>query len=265
MNQSIPFHRRGTMSTRIVPVPLPDVLGNFPFPKKYADRIKAAAKVADGVYDAEQEWREAHDEWENFAPAKDQQALEAAIRAGEPDPGTPATDAADRAEHVAWTRLQLAIDDLSGTEKQGDVIREYLEEEAEHLAKHEIARKEAHGVAEEKAAAIMREVEAGSNKPGIASTTMKQYVATRWNDADDRDTLRTPNPGATVGQKRAVEEFNQRILDRWAREANGLPEPGYDVTQARAGELEAAADYGSTEARDELKRRRAASKPAARL
>jgi len=61
--------------------------------------------------------------------------------------------------------------------------------------------------AQQTVAEIMADVEQGSNKPGHASATMKQFVAIRWNEADDRDTLLTAEPGDSkrtqAGHRRA--------------------------------------------------------------
>jgi hypothetical protein len=249
--------RRGQLVERFgVPENLPSDLENFTWPKEYAKRLAEAAKVADALYEAHEAWTAAHEEFEDVAPAADQSALEAAIRAGEPDPGTPATDAADRAEHVAWTRLQLALDDARNATYK-DVLRDYLREQVEHLAAHELTREQAHAEATRKAAELMAEVEQGSNKPGHASATMKQYVAERWSEDDDTDTLLVARDGDSDSRRRAITERNAAILARWRREVNSEPEPAYDITTAKATELGAAVAYGSPTAAAELRRRKA--------
>lgn len=251
--------RRGEIVQRqAVPENLPDELANFTWPKEYAKRLAEVAKVADALYEAHEAWTAAHEEFEDVAPGADQSALEAAIRAGEPDPGTPATDAADRAEHVAWTRLQLALDDARNTTYK-DVLRDYLREQVEHLASHELTREQAHAEATRKAAELMAEVEQGSNKPGRASTVMKQYVAERWSEQDDTDSLIVVQEGDGLSRRTAIEQRNAAILARWRREANGEPEPAYDITEAKASELGAAVAYGSPVAAAELRRRKAAA------
>lgn len=221
----------------IRPETMPDVLGNYTFPKKWADQLAKADTAVDALIDAHTDWTDARDEFEHYAPARDQKALEAAIRAGDPDPGTPETDAADRAEHVAWTRLQLAITDAQKARGHREVIRDYLEAESEALAKHELAREEAHTKASEKARALIEEAEDRSNAPGAASAAMHELTAERW--SPDADTLLTPSLNADKVERAQISQRNAAIIERWKWQAGGEPQPGHDARQAEARELEA--------------------------
>lgn len=239
-----------------IPEHRPSTLDNFTWPKKYADRLAAVDKLTDALAEAHNAWVEAHEEWEHVAPAADQQALVDALRAGKPDPGTAHTDLADRGEHVAWTRFQLALEDAR-TVTSKEVLADYLRNESQHLAAHELKRQEAHAEATRKARELMAAAQDGSNAPGHASTAMKGHVATRWNDDDDTDTLLIPSDSDSSGRRQAIETRNAAILARWAREANSEPEPAYDITTAKATELGAAVAYGSPTAAAELRRRKA--------
>lgn len=216
----------------IRPEGLPQVLGNYTFPKKWADQLAKADAAVDALIDAHTDWSDARDEFEHYAPARDQKALEDAIRAGDPDPGTPETDAADRAEHVAWTRLQMAITDASKARGHRDVIGDYLAAESKALAKHELAREEAHTKASEKARALIEEAEDRSNAPGAASAAMHALTAERWEP--DADTLLTPSPNADRDERAQINQRNAAILERWKRQAGGEPEPGHDAGHAEA-------------------------------
>jgi hypothetical protein len=245
-----------------VPTGLPNALGNFAWPEEYAERLETVSKEEEALMEAHDEWVQAHEDWEHLAPARDQEALEEAIRAGKPDPGTPNASAAERAEHVAWTKLKLMLDDAIASGLYKPVIAAYLSDHAAHLAEHELTRKKAHAEATRKAKELLAEVEDGSNAPGVASATMKEFLSARWlPDEDDHDTLLMAKDDDSDTRKRAILERNNAIIARWRREANGQPEPVHDpIASGLATELAAAAGYGSTEAKAELTRRRAASR-----
>lgn len=221
--------RRGNMAPlHNVPELLPATLGNFAWPKAYAKRLAEADKAAQALYDAHAAWELADYELEHEAPGKDQAALEAAIRAGQDDPGTPATDAADRAEHVAWTRMQLALEDARAATHKA-VLQDYIDTEAQHLAAHELARETAHAEAAAKAAEIMAEATDRANMPGAASTAIKSFVAARWNEQDDKDTLLVAD-GPNDHRRHQIMEYNAAILERWKRQAEGKAEAEAAVT-----------------------------------
>ena len=54
-----------------VPEHMPEALANFAWPENYAKQLDAASKVTDALYDAHVAWVEAHEEWEDVAPAAD--------------------------------------------------------------------------------------------------------------------------------------------------------------------------------------------------
>lgn len=241
-----------------VPEALPDVLAGYDWPEEHAERLAAADTAADNLYRAFETWADAHEELEAAAPAADQAALVEAIRAGKPDPGTPATDKANRAEHVAWTRLELALDDARAHTHKA-AVADYLRAHEKHLAAHELDAKAAHDDATGKARAIMAAANEGVNRPGAASTTMREYVATRW-DGTDAETLLTDD-GTDPQKSERIRARNAEIIAGWKRRANQEPEPTADpIATGTATELSAAASHGSAPARAELARRRAASR-----
>jgi hypothetical protein len=200
--------RNGATHTFAIPDPLPIQLETYPFPKALKAKVDAGDAAWIAVSEAHDAWQDALDALEFHAPASDKQALTVAIRAGQPDPGTPATDAARRAEEVAWVGFEVAREDSSGplTEAQ-QAVAEYLQSHAADVAKYELEQlAECHRAEREADDATARAVEARS-RVGLT------YVHMRWHSGDrfQPEPYRL-NPDRDVRGARA---FDSQVADKY--------------------------------------------------
>lgn len=239
--------------------PIPSQLDGYPWPSDIAQAISASD-------DAYVRVTEAHSAWEDSvaaldaATSADDAALRAALRAGKPDPGTPATELAKRAEHVQWTAFALVREECERLLLAGkSAVSTYLQTHAGELARAELDRLAEYRAAHVKLTAAQAEDAAALEQVGNATRTMNSYVSARWGDSDDvalrwqADDRRWQNYGLA----------NDQLEAKWkSLAATGAEPPPTAIADQTADQLATDAAYGNTEARAELKRRRVASRTA---
>lgn len=208
--------RHGTTHTYVIADPLPIELEDYPFPRDVAKILAAGDAAWVKATEAHDAWTDAVDILENGAPEEDKDALIAAIRAGEPDPGTPATDAARRAEEIAWVAFEIARADARAPMADAQAaVGNYLRTHQAEVAAHELARlTEYRQAAQEAHQAVARAAEA-RERVGLS------YVHLRWHSGSrfQPEPYRLAPGDYTTSDKAA---YDLQVEDRYKVMA-GLP------------------------------------------
>ncbi|MGZ0710545.1 hypothetical protein ACWPKO_19630 (plasmid) [Coraliomargarita sp. W4R53] len=138
----ISLHRpNGKLHMINIPEASPDgLLEAVKWPKEVAAAIKTYDAKWVELNLAVEEQRDARDAANGSAPQADKQALIAALRSGQADPGLVATNAAMRAEEVAFVRLtQVVAPDCERDMRAAlTTVRDWFKANPEIIAKHEI-------------------------------------------------------------------------------------------------------------------------------
>lgn len=162
--------------------PVPPELDGYPWPENVAETVTAADAAWTTLVEADAAWHDT-DQALALAAQADKDLLVAALRAGEPDPGTPNQNKAARAEEVAWTVLELArADATKALNAARGAITGYLSRHLVDVGRYELDRvadwKQAQADAE---AARQRAATAGA-RVGRAYVAMKNYTGGSFTD-----------------------------------------------------------------------------------
>jgi len=253
--------RFGALKVFYTTEPIPSELDTFPWPLDIAKAVVAADDAWVRLNEAQSEWEDAHDHLQVGAPKLDDTALRAALKADKPDPGTPATDKAKRAEVVQWTAFDMARGECEPLLSAGKAaVSTYLTDHAADLAQYELDRLAEYRAAHVKLTAAQSADGNALGQVGNATRIMSSYTSGRWTDGENvrlqwqADDKQWSNYGLA----------NDQLEAKWeALAATGAEPPPIPIQEQTADQLGTDAAYGNTEAKAELKRRRAASRKAA--
>ncbi|WP_061962280.1 hypothetical protein [Demequina flava] len=174
-----------------LPDPTPDALAGFAWPEEIAALLTAADDAWRAMTEAEIDWTQARDDLQLGAPSRDKALLVEAVKSGKADPGTPATDAAQRAEEVAWVKFEVAREAAAAPAREAKAaVVEYLAKNADQIAAHEVAVLEAAQQAHDAAEQAARDARTASRIVGALWGTVHayshgRYDATTWMLAPD--------------------------------------------------------------------------------
>lgn len=213
---TITHDRRGQRVAIQFPDLPPDVLASYPFPEPVAEVIADAERAWSSWADIEAGWLAAERARTTSGPEVDKALLIEAIRGGEPDPGTPNTDRADRAEVVAWTRLELARESTrAALNAARDAVSAHLAAHLADVAAYEVAQVEA----ADKANAEVQQAQAraGAAAAAVGRTFYAMHVyAGRSIQRDPQDYAMQPQDGTDPDR---IRRYNDRIRREWAERA----------------------------------------------